>query len=272
MQAVTNAFGEPTNYYAIDGGTWPPQAILRCARGDAIVLVTCGMQLRPQPTLELYAEDPRPFRRIELGLAIERHVFELAPNQIMGWLSGQAKYPWHRLLWFGNHHTMPCDSIPTGPSRQAFTGCCSCAIPSTLQRLLFERFGTTPSPSCGSFQSPARSVSWWNAKAAESWLGSCRRTGTGSFIAIVYPSRESLALPLRQTLERVHGTILAVRGGARRTRPLFQFVVTSAFSRTTTSAGRSAETMRHNWSRSTSKYACASRSRVPAMARQGTCG
>jgi len=63
----------------IDGGVWPPQGMLRCARGDAVVLVTCGMQLRPQPTVELYAEDPRPFRRVELGLGIERRLLWLVP-------------------------------------------------------------------------------------------------------------------------------------------------------------------------------------------------
>jgi suppressor of fused protein SUFU len=122
VNAVTAALGAPTNYYAIDGGAWPPQAMLRCVHGDAVVLVTCGMQLRPQPTVELYAEDAQPLRRIELGLAIDPRLFELAPDRVMRWLSAQAKYPWSRLSWFGQHHTMPCDSMPTGPSGRSFTG------------------------------------------------------------------------------------------------------------------------------------------------------
>jgi len=142
--SVAAGFGEPTNYYAIDGGVWPPQALLRCVRDDAVVLVTCGMQLRPQPTVELYTQDPRPFRRIELGLAIERRLFELAPDRIMSWLSGQAKYPWQRLSWFGHGHTMPCDSIPSGPSGQAFTAMLVLGDPADAPQVMFPPFRTDP--------------------------------------------------------------------------------------------------------------------------------
>lgn len=120
VTAIEAAFGRHTNYYAIDGGAWPPRALVRCAWRDAVVLVTCGLQLRPQPAVELAVEDPRPHRRIELGLAVERSVFERAPDRVMGWLSGQAGYPWARLTWFGHHHTMPCDAMPAGPSGRAF--------------------------------------------------------------------------------------------------------------------------------------------------------
>lgn len=143
-EAIAVEFGEPTNYYAIDGGVWPPQALLRCARGDAVVLVTCGMQLRPQPTVVLYTEDPRPFRRIELGLAIERRLFELAPDKIMSWLSGQAKYPWQRLSWFGHGHTLPCDSIPSGLSGQAFTAMLFLRDPGGAPEIIFPPFRTDP--------------------------------------------------------------------------------------------------------------------------------
>lgn len=120
VAAIEAAFGPRTNYYAIDGGAWPPAAMVRCAPGDMVVLATCGVQLRPQPRVELAVEDPAPFRRIELGLAMERRLFERAPQDVMGWLSGQAKYPWTRFTWFGHHHTMPCDAVPPGPSGRAF--------------------------------------------------------------------------------------------------------------------------------------------------------
>jgi len=142
--AVTAALGEPTNYYAIDGGAWPPQAMLRCAQGDAVVLVTCGMQLRPQPTVELYSEDPRPLRRIELGLAIERRLFERAPDRVMKWLSGQAKYPWHSLSWLGPGHTMSCDSIPVGSSGREFTGVLFQNDPIGAPRVAFPAFRDDP--------------------------------------------------------------------------------------------------------------------------------
>ncbi len=122
IRAITAAFGRPTDVAAIDGGAWPPQALVRCERGDATVLVTCGMQLRPQPSVELHAEDPRPLRRIELALGIERRLFELAPEGIVAWLSARARQPWERLSWLGHHQTVACDAIPRGPSGAAFTG------------------------------------------------------------------------------------------------------------------------------------------------------
>jgi hypothetical protein len=119
-RAVTAAFGAPASCRATDGGAWPPQALFRCGHGDAVVLATCGMQLRPQPTVELSPSDPRSRRRIELGLAMERRLFELRGDAIEAWLSGRARYPWHRLSWLGDHHVMACDAIPTGPSGRAF--------------------------------------------------------------------------------------------------------------------------------------------------------
>jgi hypothetical protein len=80
------------------------------------------MQLRPQPSVELHAEDPRPLRRIELALGLDRRLFDLAPERIMAWISAQAQHPWRRLSWLGHHHTVGCDAIPTGPSGTAFTG------------------------------------------------------------------------------------------------------------------------------------------------------
>ncbi len=121
-KAVAAAFGKPTHSYAIDDAAWPPQTLFRCARGDAVVLVTCGRPLRPQPSGELHAADPRPLRRIELALGIERGLFELGPERIVAWLSAQAHWPWRRLTWLGHHHTVPCDAIPPGPSGRAFGG------------------------------------------------------------------------------------------------------------------------------------------------------
>lgn len=120
MAAITAAFGGHEKYYAIDGGEWPPRAMLRCAHGNAVVLATCGMQLRPQPGVELQVQDPRPARRVELGFAIERWLFEQMPREVMVWLSGLSAYPWRSLTWLGHHHTMPCDAIPRGASGQAF--------------------------------------------------------------------------------------------------------------------------------------------------------
>lgn len=120
VAAITAALGTPSSFHAIDAKRWPPAALLRCVRGDAITLVTCGMQLRPQPTVEMYTGEPRLVRRVELALAMDRGL-ERAPADLMAWLAVQARYPWDRLTWLGHHHTLPCPALPRGPSGRAFS-------------------------------------------------------------------------------------------------------------------------------------------------------
>lgn len=55
LSAIERALGSHTNYYAIDGGVWPPKALVRIPRADSIVLVTVGVSIRPQPAVELAA-------------------------------------------------------------------------------------------------------------------------------------------------------------------------------------------------------------------------
>lgn len=120
IDALEAAFGPHTNYYAIDGGRWPPRALLRFRHRDAVVLATCGVQLRPQPRVELATETPEELRRIELAVAIDAPLFEAGGDDLMSWLSGQANYPWSRLTWFGHGHTMACNAVPVGPSGRRF--------------------------------------------------------------------------------------------------------------------------------------------------------
>jgi hypothetical protein len=144
VRAIAAAFGAPASCHATDAGSWPPQALVRCAHGDAAVLATCGMQLRPQPTVELSPSDPRPRRRIELGLAIERRLFDLRGDAIAAWISERARYPWRRLSWLGDHHTVSCDAIPTGPSGRAFTAVLLLREPVDAPPVAFPPFRNDP--------------------------------------------------------------------------------------------------------------------------------
>jgi hypothetical protein len=120
--AFERVLGNHDKYFAIDGGAWPPKALLRFDRPDAITFVTLGVSLRPMPKVERYAEDPSPIRRIELAMAIDPHaVDEPARRTLASYISGQSSLPWTRFTWFGDGHTLPCDSIPVGPSGNAFT-------------------------------------------------------------------------------------------------------------------------------------------------------
>jgi hypothetical protein len=109
---------------AIDGGNWPPRALVRYRGPGQFTLVTVGMSLRPQPTVELYTQDPSPCRRIELGLAIDASLVPDDAKRLASWLSAQAALPWQAHTWLGPGHTIGTgnpDVVPAGRSGTRFT-------------------------------------------------------------------------------------------------------------------------------------------------------
>ena len=122
IAAYHASFGSHTKYFAIDGGKWPPKALLRFERPDQILFATVGVSLRPMPGVEMTFDDPGPLQRIELAMGIDPRLADASALQRIGqYISGQSSYPWRRYTFFGEGHTLPCDSIPVGPSGIAFT-------------------------------------------------------------------------------------------------------------------------------------------------------
>lgn len=110
IERIESALGPHSNYYAIDGGEWPPKALLRIPHRDAIVLVTVGVSLLPQPNVELSTDDWRAFRRIELGAVLPRRWPDDAIKRFGAYLSAQSRLPWRSYTWLGPTHTIPCDA------------------------------------------------------------------------------------------------------------------------------------------------------------------
>src|SRR5215467_1499981 len=110
ISQLEKVFGRHTKYYAIDGGKWPPKAMVRFAWEDRTVLVTVGVALRPQPNVEMATEKPDQFRRIELGAVLPGHWLEEAVQGFGSYISGQSNLPWNKYTWLGPGHTLPCDS------------------------------------------------------------------------------------------------------------------------------------------------------------------
>jgi len=122
ISAYHAALGLHTKYFAINGGKWPPKALVRFDRPDAIIFTTVGVSLRPMPRVEMSVEDPGPVQRIELAMGIDPRLADASALQRIGqYISGKSSYPWKHYTFFGDGHTLPCDSIPKGPSGTAFT-------------------------------------------------------------------------------------------------------------------------------------------------------
>lgn len=111
VEAYTRAIAVHEKYYAIDGGAWPPKALLRTPVSGGIALTTVGACLRPQPGVEMATEDPAPFRRIELGMAVANDMSAHCDG-LASYLSGQSSLPWTTFSWLGPGHTVPCDAMP----------------------------------------------------------------------------------------------------------------------------------------------------------------
>lgn len=96
-------------YYAIDGGKFPPRGLVRYETPTETTLVTIGMSLCPQPSVELSVDHPSSQRRIELGVRIahesdgpDSESVESAMRSLSSW----AGYPWRNQGWLGHGHTI----------------------------------------------------------------------------------------------------------------------------------------------------------------------
>jgi len=119
--ALQQHLGPEDKYYAIDGGEWPPKAMLRIPRPNGTAFVTAGVSIRPQPRVELFTDEPQKLRRIELGIGLGAEIAESVCRAVMGYLSAQTNFPWDLFTWLGPYHTLPCDAFAAGGADSAFT-------------------------------------------------------------------------------------------------------------------------------------------------------
>lgn len=112
IAAIEEVLGEHQKYFAIDGGEFPPRAMLQFDAPDHYLLITVGMSLFCEPGVERQVEDPSPYRRVELASAVDRKCDGADLKRLGQYLSAQAGYPWRHFAPLGVGHTMPCDSTP----------------------------------------------------------------------------------------------------------------------------------------------------------------
>lgn len=110
LARIEKSLGKHSNYYAIDGGNWPPKALIRIPQKDKTILLTIGVSLRPQPNVEMFTDKPELLRRIELGAVLPKSWSDEAIKRFGSYLSGQSNYPWNHYSWLGPGHTLPCDA------------------------------------------------------------------------------------------------------------------------------------------------------------------
>lgn len=112
MGALEQFFGPHEKYYAIDGGNFPPRALVSGTREGVVYGITSGMSLLPMPTAEQYMEpeELEKHHRIELGFATVEQYRPLC-DHFYGTMSALAAYPWKEITFFAHGHTVPYGGI-----------------------------------------------------------------------------------------------------------------------------------------------------------------
>lgn len=96
------------NYYQIDGGQFPPRGLVEYESDHQVILATVGMSLCPQPAVEIFTDNPRTQRRIELAIQITDDASDARSAKIerlRNQLTRLASYPWRNFTWLGAGHT-----------------------------------------------------------------------------------------------------------------------------------------------------------------------
>lgn len=106
LNTLENKFGKSKNYYAIDGGNWPPKALVRFFNQKHI-LCTMGLSLIAQPKIE---DDN--LKRIELAISLDPSYSEEDIKKLGVYISGQSSLSWNQITWLGDGHTLSCDCLP----------------------------------------------------------------------------------------------------------------------------------------------------------------
>ena len=140
VAAIEAAVGKALNCYSIDGGEWPPKAIVRVPREGTTVLASCGVGIRPQPRVDLADAAKPPPRRIELAMAIESGYFDRAPKAFLGWLAGLCALPWGAFAPLAPGMVVPCEALPVTPTGVRFEGALLASEPEGAPRIAYPAY------------------------------------------------------------------------------------------------------------------------------------
>lgn len=111
MDALEQFFGKYEKYFSIDGGNFPPKALVTGNTEETAYAITAGVSLIPMPKVEQYfEEDSDNNRRIELGLATTIQHKPLCEH-MGGAISSISTMPWRELTFLAHGHTVPYHNI-----------------------------------------------------------------------------------------------------------------------------------------------------------------
>ncbi len=115
LDSIEEYIGKIDKYYAIDGGEFPPMALVTSITDELCYAMTLGVSIVRLPLTEVYyQEDYKEFSRIELGFVCTKE-YEEYFSAISDELSAIASYPWNTVTPLGHGHTVVSHAIPNYP-------------------------------------------------------------------------------------------------------------------------------------------------------------
>lgn len=109
-------FGQHEQYFAIDGGQFPPRALVTGEKDGVNYGITLGMSLLRQPMVESFYQEKTPdFSRVELGFACAKE-HEAVFMPVLQQIAGAASIPWRKITSLGHGHTIKLSGIEGFPA------------------------------------------------------------------------------------------------------------------------------------------------------------
>ena len=134
IYAYEDVLGKHNRYFAIDGGVWPPKAMVNIVNDGFSYFLTVGVSVRSQPQVELYYEDPKPRQRIELACRFNDDTNPETMQDFAGYLSSLTALPWATISFLANGHTIECDVFAKDVEMSQFTAILLLEMPAWAPR------------------------------------------------------------------------------------------------------------------------------------------
>lgn len=110
LHTLESHFGKHTRYASIDGKQFPPRALVFFENETTVFFITIGMCIFAQPRVELFVDTAEQYRRIEIGMAVDKALIKESSFQEIGnFIAWVASMPWNDLIWFGPNCTFNSD-------------------------------------------------------------------------------------------------------------------------------------------------------------------
>ena len=111
LKCLDEFWEKQLKYYAIDGGKFPPKALVVGQKVSVLYAITAAVSIVPMPKVEMnYHDRYRDYRRMELGFACEKSS-EAIMQKMLPVISGLSRYPWEEVTFLGHGHTIPIEPI-----------------------------------------------------------------------------------------------------------------------------------------------------------------